>query len=148
MSRARLIATFVAMVATLVLATGVQASQSTAVTITVLTGDTGTDTFTATGGVVCSTGTVTLAWGRFIGYQRNTGGAQILLDKHFECGDGTFEILLRVSLDFNTCDTVATWSVQSGTDAYANLRGAGTLTGESDCNGEILDVYTGDMHFN
>jgi len=54
-----------------------------------------------------------------------------------------------VSLDFSTCDTVGTWSVLSGTDAYTNLRGSGSLTGTSDCSGDgILDAYTGSMHFN
>jgi hypothetical protein len=138
----------VALAATLVLATGVQATPGTAVTITSLTSTSGTgDPFSSTGGVVCASGTVSNAWARFIGWQSGSA-AQILIDKHFECADGTFEILLRVTVDFNTCDTVATWSVLSGTDAYVNLRGAGSLTGDSDCGGTILDVYTGSMHYN
>jgi len=62
MSRARLVSMVVALAATLVLASGVQASQSQPVSITVFTSFNGTDPFSATGGVVCATGTVSNAW--------------------------------------------------------------------------------------
>jgi hypothetical protein len=145
MSRPRLVSTVVVLAAALVLTANVQASQSQPVTITVLTTQAGTDAFTATGGVVCSSGTVSNAWVRFVGYQ-NGSGVQILIDKYFECADGTFDILLRVSLDFSTCDTVATWSVLDGNGAYERLRGAGSLTGTSSCDDTILDAYVGAMH--
>lgn len=148
MVRPRNVSIVVALAATLVLATGAQASQSQSVTISVVTTFDGAgDPFAASGGVVCETGSVSNAWEQFIGYQRGSG-AQILLDKHFECSDGTFEILLRVSLDFASCDTVGTWSVLSGTARYATLRGSGSLTGDSECAGQILDLYVGAMHLN
>jgi hypothetical protein len=145
MSRPRLIPLFAALAATLILATGADASQSRPVTITVLTTVEGNDPFVATGGVVCSTGEVSNGSIQFVGAQRGSG-AQILIDKHFACADGTFEILLRVSLDFAACDTAGTWSVLSGTDAYARLHGSGRLSGESDCEDTTLDAYVGSMH--
>ena len=105
------------------------------------------DPFDATGGIVCEEGVVENAGGHFVGWQSNTH-AQILLVKHFTCDDGTFDILLRVKLDFETNDTVATWSVVGGTDAYASLRGAGTLIGTNNGGETILDEYVGGMHIN
>jgi len=46
---------------------------------------------------------------QFVGYQSGRG-AQILVDKVFDCGNGHVDVLLRSSLDFSTCDTVGTWS--------------------------------------
>ena len=147
MTRPRISGLLVALVATLALATNVYATTPTPVTITVADHVDGSgNPFVSTGGLICAAGQVSNASSQFVGWQ-NGRHAQILIDKHFECDDGTFDVLLRVSLDFETCDTVATWSVLSGTDAYATLRGAGSLTGESDCGDSILDVYTGAMHF-
>jgi hypothetical protein len=117
------------------------------VTITVLThiGGAG-DPFSSTGGLVCETGTVSNAEGNFVGGQSQTH-AQIQLIVHFVCDDGTFDVLLRVALDFTTFDTVGRWSVLDGTDAYETLHGTGSLTGESQGGGAILDVYVGSMHF-
>jgi hypothetical protein len=145
MSRSRLVSMFVALAATLIFATGAQASPSQATTISVVTSFNGSDPFTATGGVVCATGTVSNSYVNFRAWQSNTG-AQILIVKDFVCGESSFSLLLRVSLDFATCDTVGTWSVLSGTGAYTKLHGAGTLTGDSACGDTILDFYTGSMH--
>jgi hypothetical protein len=71
--------------------------------------------------------------------------AQIIILKHFVCSDGTFDVLLRVTLDFASGDTVGTWSVLSGTGAYADLHGSGTLTGDGMAE-HILDEYSGAMH--
>jgi len=137
---------FVAVAAMLILATGAQASTSQATTISVVTSISGSgDPFTATGGVVCASGTVSNAGANFVGWQ-NGKGAQIQIVKTFECSGSTFNLLLRVSLDFTTCDTVGTWSVLSGTGAYAKLHGSGSLTGDSSCGDTILDLYTGTMH--
>ena len=142
-----MVGVLVGLLATLVLATSVSAASPGPVTISVVTHTEGSqDQFVSTGGVVCATGDVSNAWVRFVGGQSGRH-AQILVDKHFACGDGTFDILLRVTLDFESCDTVGTWSVLDGTGAYSTLRGAGSLTGTSECNDTILDVYTGSMHF-
>ena len=148
MKRSRIGGMLIGLVATLALATGAYATSPEPVTITAEAGPTGVgDPFVSTGGIVCAAGEVSNAGGHFVGWQ-NQVHAQILLVKHFECDDGTFDVLLRVSLDFATCDTVATWSVLDGTGAYERLRGAGTLTGESDCGETIIDSYVGSMHFN
>lgn len=124
----------------------VAASPPQPVTITVLTGfDETPDPFDATGDIVCDEGVVSNTFSLFTGWQSNTH-AQILVGKHFVCSDGTFDILLRVKLSFATQDTAGTWSVQSGTGAYAGLHGTGTITGDSTGEESILDVFTGSMH--
>ena len=135
-----------ALTATMLLAGSAQESAPEPITITVVTGVEGSsDPFAATGGVVCEEGVVGNAGGHFVGWQSDTH-AQILILKRFTCDDGTFDILLRVTLDFETNDTVATWSVVGGTDAYASLRGAGTLIGTNNGDETILDEYVGGMH--
>ena len=141
-------AALTALTATVLLAGSALASAPEPITITVVTGMEGSsDPFAATGGIVCEEGVVENAGGHFVGWQSNTH-AQILILKRFTCDDGTFDILLRVTLDFETNDTVATWSVVGGTDAYASLRGAGTLIGTNDGGETILDEYVGGMHIN
>ena len=139
-------AALTALTATVLLAAPALASAPQPITITVVTTEEGSsDPFDATGGVVCEEGVVGNAGGNFVGWQSDTH-AQILILKRFTCDDGTFDILLRVKLDFETSDTVATWSVVGGTDAYASLRGAGTLVGTNDGGETILDEYVGGMH--
>ena len=141
-------AALTALTATVLLAGSALASAPEPITITVVTGVEGSsDPFAATGGVVCEEGVVGNAGGHFVGWQSDTH-AQILILKRFTCDDGTFDILLRVTLDFETNDTVATWSVVGGTDAYASLRGAGTLIGTNNGDETILDEYVGGMHIN
>jgi len=149
MTRSRIGAVLLALVATLAMAATALATQARPVTITVESTIGGSDDpFVATGGVVCDEGDVSNARGNFVGWQSNTQ-AQIQLIKHFECEDGTFDVLLRVALDFATCDTVGTWAVIDGAGAYERLRGTGSLTGDGDCGGNtILDVYEGSMHLN
>lgn len=124
----------------------VAASAPQPVTITVLTGfDEIPDPFDATGDIVCDEGVVSNTFVLFTGWQSNTH-AQILVGKHFVCSDGTFDIVLRVKLSFATQDTAGTWSVQSGTGAYAGLHGTGKITGDSMGEEAILDVFTGSIH--
>lgn len=144
----RLALAAVATLATLAAASTAVASPPQPVTITVntsLTDPNAVDPFAATGGVVCSAGQVSTPVSLFVGWQSQFQ-AQIIIVKHFVCGDGTFDVLLRVKLDFATGETRGTWSVLSGTGAYAKLHGSGTLTGEP-MGATILDVYTGSMHF-
>jgi hypothetical protein len=140
------IAALTALTATVLLAGPALASAPQPITITVVTGMEGSsDPFESTGGIVCAEGVVGNAGGQFVGWQSDTH-AQILILKRFTCDDGTFDILLRVKLDFETSDTVATWSVVDGTDAYESLRGSGTLIGTNDGGETILDEYVGGMH--
>lgn len=106
---------------------------------------TGGDPFTSTGGVVCDDGFVTRGEGHFVGGWNDRHG-QIQVHLHFVCDVGTFEVLLNVTLDFATGDTVGHWSVLRGTGAYASLHGAGSLSGDSLGPGTILDTYVGSMH--
>jgi hypothetical protein len=144
MERFRL-ATLASLVLLIGLSGSAFASQAEPVTITVVTTIEGSeDPFAATGGVVCASGTVRNGGGNFVGWESGTH-AQIILRKHFTCPDGTFDVLLRVALDFETRDTAGTWSVVDGTGAYARLRGVGSLTGDN-AGDTILDVYVGQMH--
>jgi len=144
----RIGAAVVAIAASLALAGGASATEPQDVTITVVTHiGSFEDSFEASGGPICAAGIVSNIDGRFVGWQ---GGfqAQIIQTKRFDCPDGTFDALLRITLDFTSGDTFATWSVVDGTGAYAALHGAGSLTGDKTDPGagSILDVYTGRMH--
>jgi hypothetical protein len=125
------------------------ASPPQPVTITVDTtiAEGAVDPFTATGDVICASGEVSNLKSRFVGSQSGTH-ARIIVVKHFVCddGSGTFDILVRATLDFATFDTVGTWSVLRGTGAYAKLHGTGSLAGENLGPDVVRDVYTGSMH--
>ncbi len=124
------------------------ASTSQAVHIVVQTTAQPPDPFTATG-PVCPSGVVTNAFNS--GLVGGGGGhAQILIGKLFACagspGD-TFEVLLRVTLNFEDGSTIGTWNVTDGTGAFAKLHGSGTLAGTPDSTLPlIVDVYDGTMH--
>jgi len=145
MKRLRIGGVLVGLVAALALATNVYATTPQAVTFTVETRLENHDPFASTGGLICATGEVSTMDRRVTGWQ-NESHAQILLVKQFECADGTFDVLLRVTVDFASCDTVGTWSVLGGTGAFERLRGAGMLNGDSDCVEVIVDTYVGSVH--
>ena len=147
MKRSRVGVVPLVLVATFSLATDVMASQSQPITITVENHIGAPENeFAATGGIVCGEGSVSNGRGNFVGGQSSTH-AQIQLVQHFVCSDGTFDLQVRVTLDFTTFDTVGTWSVLDGTGAYDRLHGSGSLAGDSLPNFTILDVFTGSMHF-
>jgi hypothetical protein len=147
-----LFATTMLVLATPVVATPVVASppSSQPVTMTVLTTIEPPDTvdpFTSTGGVICAQGEVSTLSTVFAGGQSGTH-AQITTVKHFVCENGTFDVLLRVTLDFNTSGTEGTWTVRSGTGSFAGLHGSGTLTGTRVDDEHVLDEFTGSMPIN
>ena len=127
------------------------ASASGAVHIVVQTSlvpDQGADPFTATGPVCPSGGVVNAFNSGLVG--GGSGHAQILIGKLFACagspGD-TFEVLLRVTLNFEDGSTIGTWNVLDGTGAFSKLHGNGTLAGTPDPSTPlIVDVYDGTMH--
>jgi hypothetical protein len=135
-------------VAMLAMASGATATTPQPVTITVVTGIGGFEApFEVAQGPICGAGTVSNVGGRFIAWQSGSH-ARIIETKRFGCPDGTFDVLLRVTLDFATGDTVGTWSVLAGSGAYASLHGAGSITGDKTVPDatEILDTYIGGMH--
>jgi hypothetical protein len=101
------------------------------------------ETFTATGGVVCSSGTATTDFHKFGG-----GGAagSFHLTKTLVCddGSGSFTIEVNAATKFGTPTDQGGWGVLSGTDQYATLHGGGNLVGTYVPDG-IIDVYTGSL---
>jgi hypothetical protein len=145
MTGIRSFAVSIAIVVSLAAAGAANATPATAVTLSVPTTFANTsDPFTSTGGVVCATGTVSTPFAIFVGGQSDTH-AQILVGKHFVCPSGSFDVLLRVTLDFADGGTGGTWSVVAGSGAYAKLHGAGTIEG-TPFDGGIQDEYAGSMH--
>jgi len=104
------------------------------------------DPFTTTGGILCPSGASGTPFAVFVGGQSGFK-AQILVGKHFMCADGsgTFDLLLRVTLDFTTGATDGTWSVVSGTGDYDKLHGGGGIDGTPFAGG-IQDEYGGSVH--
>jgi len=105
------------------------------------------ETFTATGGVVCPSGTAVTdpVFGTFGGRQ-NRGVFTFHLVKTLTCddGSGTFKLLVDVSTSPNSPGTVGGFAAGDGTDAYAGLHGGGQLVGTAFSDGSgITDVYTG-----
>lgn len=130
----------------LTLVTPAAASPPQPVTITVLTTlePGAVDPFTSTGGVVCADGEVSTPSTLFVGGQSGTH-AQLLIVKRFVCDTGSFDLLLRVSISFETFATKGTWSVMDGTGVFAKLHGSGRITG-TNMGDQVLDEYKGSMH--
>jgi hypothetical protein len=99
--------------------------------------------FTSDGSVVCASGTTSNnTFGS--GFQSDRG-VIFHVRKTITCddGSGTFILQLQARLGFNVGDmTFGPWVVLSGTGDYANLRGAGTVTG-TQTEGGVTDVYIG-----
>jgi hypothetical protein len=147
MGRIRVIAAALTVIGVLALTAPAAASPPQPVTLSVLTVlSNPSDPFTSTGGIVCSSGTVSTISALFVGGQSNQH-AQIIVEKHFVCPDGTFDVLLRVTIDFSDASTAGTWSVIRGTGAYSGLHGSGTLVGTAvDPGISIQDEYSGKLH--
>ena len=102
--------------------------------------------FTATGGVVCSEGTVEGV--DFQAAGRGPNGVNFQIVKKFTCDDGEFFVKLQVRLSFATGTTTFNWNVVGGTGAYEDLHGSGsgfsTLCDVSPVC--ITDHYVGGFH--
>lgn len=108
------------------------------------------ETFTATGGVVCESGTSVSdpEFGTF-GGRKNRGVFTFHVVKTLTCDDqsGTFKLLVDVSTSPNSPGTVGGFAAGGGTGAYAGLHGGGQLVGTAFPDGSgITDVYTGLLH--
>jgi len=104
-----------------------------------------TETFTAAGGVVCSSGVaVTDPFFGAGGGSKGRGINTFHLIKTLTCDDlsGTFQIKVEAANPFTSPGTVGGFAVVGGTGAYASLHGAGSLVGFG-FDGGLDDVYTG-----
>jgi hypothetical protein len=120
----------------------------TTITIDVTFG--GPETFTATGGVVCASGTaVSDPVFQTFGGARNRGVFTFHLVKTLTCDDesGTFKLLVNAATSPNSPGTVGGFAAGRGTGAYAGLHGGGRLVGTAFEDGSgLTDVYTGRLH--
>jgi hypothetical protein len=103
------------------------------------------ETFTATGGVVCSGGTATTDFHHFGGSQAGAAGS-FHLTKTLECtdGSGTFTIRVNAATVLGSPTDQGGWAVVGGTGEYVGLKGGGNLVGTYYDDG-IIDVYTGSL---
>ena len=105
----------------------------------------GGETFTATGGVICDSGTAVTDPVFVAGFGRmGLGVGTFHLIKTLTCddGSGTFQILVNAATAPSSPGTLGGFVVVGGTGDYAGLRGAGSLVGTGK-DGGITDVYTG-----
>ena len=105
----------------------------------------GTETFTATGGVICESGTAVTDPVFIAGFGRQGRGVGTFhLIKTLTCDDdsGTFQILVDAAGAPSSPGTLGGFAVVGGTGDYTGLRGAGSLVGTGTDVG-IMDVYTG-----
>jgi hypothetical protein len=120
----------------------------TTITIEVIFG--GPETFSATGGVVCESGTaVSDPASATFGGAKNRGVFTFHLVKTLTCADGsgTFKLLVNAATSPNSPGTVGGFAAGRGTGDYAGLHGGGRLVGTAYPDGSgLTDVYTGRLH--
>ncbi len=103
--------------------------------------------FTATGGVICESGTAVTDPVFAAGFGRMGRGAGTFhLIKTLTCDDdsGTFQIRVNAGSSPNSAGTVGGFTIVGGTGDYTGLHGGGSLVGTS-TDGGIIDVYTGKL---
>ena len=103
------------------------------------------EVFTATGDVICESGTAVTDPVFAAGFGRmGRGAATFHLIKTLTCDDdsGTFQIRVNAGASPNATGTVGGFAVVGGTGDYAGLRGGGHLVGTFTADG-IIDVYQG-----
>jgi hypothetical protein len=151
MGRKRFVAAFVATLGAAVALAAAGTAGATSGTPVTISGQTtfgSPGTFTTSPGAgLCASGTTTDVTSA-TGFQ--SGNHVLFHDiKTFTCddGSGTFTLNLQVMLRFDNSTDSFTWSVVSGTGAYANLHGTGSGVGLEGDN-EVSDFYTGSVHFN
>jgi hypothetical protein len=117
----------------------------TTITINVVFG--GAETFTATGGVVCDSGTAVSDPVSVVGGGRQGRGVFTFhVVKTLTCddGSGTFKLLVDAAGSPTSSGTVGGFAAGQGTGDYVGLHGGGTLVGTSFPDGSgVTDVYTG-----
>jgi len=128
--------------ALLLLVVPTASAASGATTITLNSFSSG-ETFTATGGVICPSGTATTDFHKFAGGGAGVAGS-FHLTKTLVCtdGSGSFTIEVNAATVFGSPTDQGGWAVLSGDGRYATLSGGGNLVGTYVPEG-IVDVYTG-----
>jgi hypothetical protein len=120
----------------------------TTITIDVTFG--GPETFIATGGVVCPSGTAVSGPTIVAGGGRRGGGVLTFhVVKTLTCvdGSGTFKLLVNAATSPTSPGTVGGFAAGEGTGDYVGLHGGGQLVGTRRPDGSgITDVYTGRLH--
>lgn len=108
---------------------------------------TGTGTFQASGGGLCSSGTTSQPGGVVVTERRRT--LTFELDKVFTCTDGSGTFTMRIRAWWLPCapSNRGVWSITGGTGRYTSVRGSGQLVGTyfpAACeDGGVEDAYTG-----
>ncbi len=135
------LALLLVMLSMLIAAPSVQAAASSTTITLDANFDTGIETFTATGDVLCDSGTAETFGARAVGGPRT---ATFHLFKTLTCddGSGTFTIGVEAKVIFGAPTDNGGWWVVGGTDDYSTLTGGGSLVGTYYENG-VIDVYTG-----
>jgi len=120
---------------------GVAAGHNTVITLNSFA----VETFTATGGVICASGTATTDFDHFGGSFASHAGS-FHLTKTLVCddGSGSFTIEVNAATVFGSPGDQGGWAVLSGTDDYATLSGGGSLVGTYVPDG-IVDRYSGSL---
>lgn len=101
--------------------------------------------FTATGGVLCDSGTAVtdpIFAAGFGAKGRGVGTFHLIKTLTCDDGSGTFQILVDASTAPTSPGTIGGFAVVGGTGDYTGLHGAGSLVGTA-TNGGIIDVYMG-----
>jgi hypothetical protein len=121
------------------------AGAPTPVRLELQTSDSGAGTFTASGGGLCPGGTTSDALFA-TGYQ-SENHINFHVTKTFTCADGsgTFTLHMPAHYFFGAPTDRASWVIVSGTGAYADLKGAGRLTGDIS-DGLVEDHLVGTVH--
>jgi hypothetical protein len=116
------------------------AAEQTTITTTV-NATTGAETFTATGSILCPSGTVTTE----VDHVGGIGpAASFHRTKTLVCtdGSGSFTIGVNAATNGRSPTEQGGWYVIAGTGDYEDLNGGGNAMGTYFLNGQV-DVYTG-----
>jgi hypothetical protein len=145
--RSRRIGAVIGILVALMVAPSVSAGPAVESTITIDNNfDTGVETFWATGGVICDSGTSTTeGFGKF-GGRFNRGVFTFHVVKTLTCDndEGTFKLLVDASTSPNSPGTVGGFAIGGGTGDMAGIRGGGHLVGTAyEVGNGIVDLYTG-----
>ena len=130
----------------LIAAPSVVAAPATESTITIDVEFAGPESFTATGGAVCPSGTSSTDGSASFGGSKNRGRFTFHVVKTLTCdGDaGAFKLLVDVAQNPDGSGTKGGFAVGEGTGSMAGIHGGGEVVGTNYPDGTgITDVYTG-----